>query len=444
MKTVFYSFFLLVAVAASAAGTSNPTDIKFKLAYERKMVLDGVKLLSSDSYWPGAQYEVTVTGFPAVVKFATAAGEEPFRLELKADDSRLPAPPFDLALLVSGNSPVSVFVRKDGEVKFLALADAKEGSDMRTARYVKELRFRGEGGAANEKVFLSAGIGQADMRFITTGCENRPYRENGRLFFTFSSRAYGSWQSVMSIDPLNPADLRLEGTIFFDYGDGLVRNDISSDIFHDEKSGEWRAYSSNFSTGVGSCGTRKRARGGINVVRCERAPLRDVTIMKSRPLDLPGMNEDPDGIWDAEAGKWRLLLSEFTNGGIKASMWESENWDGPFVRLAPPVKWDSTGTTIFPYEGRRYCLSGSSDRACYVYSYPQLERLGQLDFDIPPWPTDGRGGLHGRVWPAVAAFTDKNGKTAYLMVTMDRVNFPGIPLPNWTYGKIMVYVGSAS
>ena len=27
-------------------------------------------------------------------------------------------------------------------------------------------------------------------------------------------------------------------------------------------------------------------------------------------------------------------------------------------------------------------------------------------------------------------------RPAYLMVTMDRVNFPGMPAPNWTYGEL--------
>lgn len=27
----------------------------------------------------------------------------------------------------------------------------------------------------------------------------------------------------------------------------------------------------------------------------------------------------------------------------------------------------------------------------------------------------------------------------HLMLTMDRINYPGIPDPNWTYGAIFIY-----
>ena len=429
----------VLALAAEGVQAKAPMDIDFKLAVEKRFLLNCLVPLSADAYWPGAQYTATVTSLPATLKFVTVKGEEVFRYEVKAGDAKLPALPFDLALFVAGNTDVTVFTRKDGKVKLLGLAKPRMGCDLRTERYTRELRFRTEGGAKDTKVALSAGIGQADIRFVTEGRENRPYTENGRFFFTFSARGWGTNQGIMSIDPHHPEDMRLEGTLFFDYGDGLIRNDTSSDLFHDVEAGEWRAYASNFSTGVGSCGTGKREPGGVNIARCQKNPLHGVNVMKVTRLGLSGMNEDPDGIWDAQAGKWRLLLSEFSRG-IKASMWESDKWDGPFKRIAGPVSHDSTGTTIFPMDGKRYVLSGSSERACFVYSYPDLKMLGRLKFDTPPWPTTGKGGPHGRVWPAVAEF-QRDGKPAYLMVTMDRINFPDMPKPNWSYGKLMVYIG---
>ena len=439
MKSMKMLGLTVLALAMAGLQAKTPMEIDFKLAAEKRFQLDGIIPLSADAYWPGAQYLATVTTLPATLKFVTVKGEEVFRYEVKAGDARLPAVPFDLALFVAGNCDVTVFTRKDGQVKLLGLARPNKGCDLRTASYTRDLRFRAEGGAKDLKVALSAGIGQADIRFVTTGRENRPYTENGRFFFTFSSRGWGTNQGIMSIDPHHPNDLRLEGTLFFDYGDGLIRNDTSSDLFYDDVAGEWRAYVSNFSTGIGSSGTGKREPGGVNIARCKTNPLHGANVMKVTRLGLSGMNEDPDGIWDAEAGKWRLLLSEFSKG-IRASMWESEKWNGPFTRIAGPVSHDSTGTTIFPMDGKRYVLSGSSERACYVYSYPDLQMLGKLKFDTPPWPTTGKGGPHGRVWPAVAEFT-RNGKPAYLMVTMDRINFPGMPRPNWTYGKLMIYVG---
>lgn len=429
----------LIPLSSARAAAQTPMDIDFRLAAERRFQLDALIPLSSDAFWPGAQYTATVTSLPATLRFVTTDGDEVLRCEVQADDARLPAVPFDLALFVAGNSDVTVLTRKSGKVRFHSLVRPRRDCDLRAVRYTRDLRFRVAGGAKAPQVALSAGIGQADIRFVTEGRENRPYEENGRFFFTFSARGWGTNQGIMSIDPLHPDDLRFEGTLFFDYGDGLVRNDTSSDLFHDAEAGEWRAYASNFSTGIASGGTGKREPGGVNVARCRENPLHGVHVMKVTRLHLPGMNEDPDGIWDAQAGKWRLLVSEF-HRGIKASLWESEKWDGPFTRLAGPVSHDSTGTTIFPMGGRRYVLSGSSERACFVYSYPDLKMLGRLKFDTPPWPTTGKGGPHGRVWPAVAEFR-RNGKPAYLMVTMDRINFPEMPRPNWTYGTLMVYVG---
>ena len=425
-----------VEVANEAFGVDLP-DMEFKLEAKRRFVLDGILPLSSDAYWPGAQYTAMVTNLPAALRFVTLDGKEVFRHELKAGDGRIPVPPFEVAMLVAGASPVTVLVRKGGDTRLLEIRKI-EDFEPRRHEYAKTLRFRPDGGATDAHVALSAGVGQADMRFVTEGRENRPYVEGGRLFFTFSARAYGSWLGVMSIDPKNPADLRLEGTVFFDYGDGLLRNDIAADLFHDTETGMWRAYVSNFSTGAGSGGTHKRAVGGINVAWCKDSPLHGVNVMKAKSLGMLGMNEDPDGIFDAAAGKWRLLVSMFTGKGIRASLWESDEWDGPFTRIAGPVDRDSTGTTILPFGDKWYCLSGSSDKTMYAYSYPDLKMRGCLRFDIPPWPMQG-GYPHGRVWPAIAEFAD-GGKSAFLMVTMDRVNFPGMPTPNWTYGELHVYV----
>jgi len=437
-----YSVALLsVALLAGA----NPCGLQFQKVHERRFQLDGIKPLSPDVFWPGAQYVADVRDLPATVGFVSADGRWRFRYELQKGDARLPPLPFELAVLVSGRSSVAFFTRKNGDVRLLGLVspDSEPGFDMRSRKNLSDLRFRTQGGAAHPRVALSAGIGQADIRFVTEGRTNVPYRRNGRLFFTFSARAYGCWLGVMSIDPCNPSDLRTEGTIFFDTGDGLIRNDVAADLFHDETDGLWKAYVSNFSTGADAgAGTQGRAAGGINVAWSEECPLEGVHVMKARSLGLSGMNEDPDGFWDAEAGKWRLLVSEFTSAGIRASMLESDNWDGPFVRLTSPVDVDSTGTAVLPFGSGRYCLFGSARRMFAVRSYPTLEPIGELQLDHPPW--EGKQGWpHGRSWPAVAEFW-KDGRPAYLLVTMDRENFPGMPTPNWTYGKLMVYVADGA
>ncbi len=250
------------------------------------------------------------------------------------------------------------------------------------------------------------------------------------MYFTFSARAYGAYLGVMSFNP-DKCDFRLEGVVLFDYGDGLLRNDLAADLFYDDVAKEWRAYVSNFSTGSDSLGGR--AKGGVNVAWSKACPLRGVSVMRAKSLGLDGMNEDPDGYWDAEAGKWRLLVSEFTAKGIRASLLESENWDGPFCRIAGPVAEDSTQTTLEVVDGRLRALAGSADRALYIYDYPTLGKVGKLDVSRPTWEISSSG--NGRSWPAYAELA--NGLR--LLLTFDRVNFTGMPVPNWTYGGLYLY-----
>jgi len=100
-----------------------------------------------------------------------------------------------------------------------------------------------------------------------------------------------------------------------------------------------------------------------------------------------GQHKDPHGVYDSEAGKWRLLLAEKA-GKFRASMWESDHWDRDYQRLAGPVEMDSIGTRIWP--------------------------------NIIPLP-DG--------YPA-----------PYIALMMDRINYPDMPTPNWTYGAMYLFL----
>ena len=167
--------------------------------------------------------------------------------------------------------------------------------------------------------------------------------------------------------------------------------------------------------------------------------------MKAKSLGLKKlMHEDPSGIWDPDAKKWRLFLCTFKRG-IKAQMLESDNWDGPYVPLTDIVPEDSTGTTIQWMNNVRYCFSGSAEHAFYVYSYPLLKKLGKLKLDIEPWgdtPLDTPWGImktnNSRVWPCFAELPD-GYPYKYILLTMDRINIPGMPIPNWTYGGLYIY-----
>jgi hypothetical protein len=84
--------------------------------------------------------------------------------------------------------------------------------------------------------------------------------------------------------------------------------------------------------------------------------------------------------------------------------------------------------------GQYYALFGSSDRTFYVYSYPDLKRLGELSMRRPPWID----GMNTRVWPNVIPLPE-GYPAPYIALSMDRVNYPG--LAGWTYGALYLYHG---
>lgn len=429
--TILAAAIFSTALADEYGTAFSPCDLDFKCVWWGRSVFDAeMPFPDGVSFVPSAHYAADVTRLPAEMRIVDAKGDVYASFAAPTNV----APPYTMHLSVDGARSAAVFATKDGKTQFVRYDKWPKDFDPRRKNYLRELSVRSDGGMSPVASSLSAGVGQADVRFVTSGREGALYSEGGRLFFTFSAR-HGSACAVGSIDPARPSDgWRLEGSVLFDYGDGLLRNDLAPHIFFDEESGEWRGWACNFSTGAETGG---RARGGVNAVWSKASPLHGFSVMNAKSLGLDGMNEDPCGVYDNEAGKWRLLLSTFTPGGIRAQMFESDRWDGGFVPLSPKVKEDSTGTTIAVINGVRYCLSGSVAREYYVYSYPMLEKKGVLKMSPTPWG-EAKGWPHGRGWPALAEMPE-GCPYRYLMLTMDRINYPGIPDPNWTYGAIFVY-----
>ena len=425
---------LAAGLLLSAFGTAHLKTIAadegksaFSLVWNRRFRFDAERPLPEGmTFLPAAHYSAQVVALPGEMRFVR--GDETL-FSFAAPTNA--APPYEMHVMLTGAHTPAVFVTKDGVTTLAALTKWPEELDPRSAALTNSVRCVVSENLRGPKVSLSAGIGQADTRFVTEGRCNRPYRKDGRLFFTFSARAYGAYLGVMSFDP-DRLDFRLEGVILFDYGDGLLRNDVAADLFYDDVADEWRAYVSNFST-TGDV-LNRRAKGGLNCAWSKACPLFGVSVMRAKSLGFGGMNEDPDGYWDEGAKKWRLLVSEFVRGGgIRASLWESDRWDGDFVRLAGPVAEDSTGTTLASVGGEVVALSGGSGRQFHVYDYPTLRRKGFLEMRDPPWEVSSSG--NGRSWPAYAELPDGRG----ILLTFDRVNFPGMPKPNWTYGGLYLY-----
>ncbi len=336
---------------------------------------------------------------------------------------------------------INLLIETAGESQLVGYCDFSEHLDLREAKNMR----RYDSGVVIDlaeysgivlrgaTVALTPGTGQADIRAITDH-EGNALIDEGRLWFTVTVRGRALSNPMQGVFSLNPSvfDLRFEGIIAFDSGDGLLRNEHASHLFLDPGSGEWRGWTTGFSAYGGEGGEDEKT---ILAVSSTRDPRRGFSIMKAKPVGIDGAHEDPHCIYDSEAKKWRLLLCE-KHEKFRAAMWESDHWDREFQRIAGPVPMDSTGTMIQNFDGTRFALYGSADRKIYVATYPDLQPAGELDLLLPPW-NEING---GRVWPNIIPLPD-GYPSPYLALMMDRVNFPGMPKPNWTYGALYLYHG---
>lgn len=350
---------------------------------------------------------------------------------------------FILRAQLYGNTS-GFFVEEDGVTTYLGHINVEDAFPAELDFRNKKIAFSStfnvfsnlEGSSIinGAKSYLSTGVGQADVRLISYE-DLTPYIDEGRLWFTFSCRGLGinqSCQGVMSLDP-TLFDPKLEGIIVFDHGDGLLRNDYSSHLFFDRNAGEWRAYACDFG---GTAYTDGRSGTGLITAVSSNDPRKGFSIMKANKVDvdkIKGHNEDPCIFFDAEAGSWRLLTSVFTDNSIVSGTFESDTWDGVFSPVVEPIEMNSTGTSIQRIGEQLYCFMGGNGNL-RVHSYPNLDLIGELNLDLQPhWPKPA-----GRVWASIVPLPE-GYPYRYVLMTMDRPNFPGVQGRNWSYGALYYY-----
>jgi hypothetical protein len=226
-------------------------------------------------------------------------------------------------------------------------------------------------------VSLTVGVGQADFCIVTDGPGYRPYMENGRMFCTFSARAGMKYtKSVASFSPTT-FDFKMEGILLTNYGDGdpLLRNDAVNHLFRDAD-GTWKAVGCGWSTTTHDLKHRKGS--GLLVYEAKNNPLHGINILYARPLVLANNSkaEDPHFFYDATTNKWRLSTSAIVNKRLRACLWESDRWDGPYSKIAGPVPYDSTGCQIMGFGEKKYVMTANIKRMRPVYEYPTLSYVG--------------------------------------------------------------------
>ena len=209
-----------------------------------------------------------------------------------------------------------------------------------------------------------------------------------------------------------------------------MRNDLASHIFYDKDAKEWRGLTVGFSA-YGD--PQKKVPKQLWAISSKKDPRFGFSIMKAKRITMRKASEDPHIIYDKKAKKWRVLVCVKASG-FPAALFESDKWDGPYKKIAGPVKVNSTGCLLQKFGSRYYALFGSKDRKFYVYSYPDLKQLGVLDMIRPPWEK----GIKTRCWPNVIPLPD-GYPAPYISLTMDRVNYTG--LKGWTYGALYFYHG---
>ncbi len=340
---------------------------------------------------------------------------------------------------------LGIFVTQNGNTQYIGHIPVKEhfGNilDFRDIKTAGKCTFnlvsnlQGKVVVNGARSFLSSGMGQADIRLISNE-DLSPYIDNGRLWFTFSCRGIDTPQSAQGVISLDPSvfDVKFEGMIVFDHGDGLLRNDYASHLFYDRKAKEWRAYVCDFG---GSAHKEGRTGTGLITASSPKDPRKGYSVMKAALVDtsyIDGHNEDPCIFYDEIVGKWKLLTSAFVHGTITSRTFESDEWNGKFKIVAPPIKINSTGTSIQRIGNKHYALMGGEGGNLRIHNYPGLEELGELKLDLQPhWPQPA-----GRVWASVVPLPE-GYPYRYVLLTMDRPNFPGITVKSWSYGALYFY-----
>jgi len=344
-----------------------------------------------------------------------------------------------IILQMLGNG-FSVYVQNDGLPSPVGQSDLGPTMDVRHKHYLYTFQSRLYVSLKGGKVLLnkvesvlSSGMGLADIRAITYE-DGEPMLDQGRLWYTMTIRGRALPHHIQGVFSMNPTtfDLRLEGVILFDRNDGLLRNEVASHLFYDRKEKVWRGLTTGFSAYA-----RPDEKKQLLAIESQRDPRFGFSIMSATPFGIVGDIEDPHILFDSIAQKWRMLTCENQNG-YKAIMLESDEWNRGYRRIAGPVSHNSTGTSIQKIGSERYCFSGSQERQIFIYSYPNLQQVGTLQMDLPPW--DATSGT--RVWPNVVQLPE-GYPFRYIALMMDRFNFPGLEGPNWTYGALYLYHGYA-
>ena len=288
---------------------------------------------------------------------------------------------------------------------------------------------------------LDGGICQADPRPVRYE-DGTPVMENGRLFITWSTRAgFGGFQSVVSWTP-GLCDFRMEGALFFDYGDGRWQNDVATSLIFDRNRGKWLLWASAFHGGhyLQYAELENDPRFGLQVVDTERMPTESGIPGDSRLSDErlwlgKRGDEDPDMLFDKETGLWHMSVCRVSRvEGKDTYTYYLFTSKEPFSGYTFAGKVNDAGVTggnLLSVGGRKYLVYGRrfdarAEYACVDLADPEHPERLSCDYDD--------GGFRG--WGTVIP-VPCGKRTRWVWLTFDRQR--AHPEDTWSYGNLYVY-----
>ena len=332
---------------------------------------------------------------------------------------------------------VSVYLRRDGidtpvcDIDAPSLAEYRCESVMHKAKACLCITSSAGGVCTltGVEAYVSGGISQADLRPMRY--ENgEPIIEGGRVFLTASARCEKlRYQIVLSLCP-TLFDLRMEGAMFYSYGDGYIHGDVAPTVIYDRNAGLWRlwiwslahghilAYSDSFSD----------PRYGISIIDARLMERAHDDAPVEAPLARKG-DEDPelifiDGVWH-----FAVCRSD-TDGTYHYFHFTSDRPDGGFVYKDKTAGGEKTGGSFVKTPEGVYFVCGSDFGKTSVYDVYPLD-----DFSTPTSPiVDLRdGGFRG--WGSMF-LVPCGSRHKYVWITFDRHGGSSF---RWSYGNIYVF-----
>ena len=277
-------------------------------------------------------------------------------------------------------------------------------------------------------VCVSGGIGQADIRPMKY--ENgEVITEGGRVFLTASERLEtGAYQSILSWLPTT-SDIRMEGALFFDLGDGVASNDVATSAVYDRNLNQWYIWFCAFSHGhaLARAKTTADIRHGISIIDAE--PLSKLPESDKINLGAVFGDEDPDLIW--HGGKWHLSVCRYEADGYHYYKFTSDSPLDNFTFADRTPGKEKTGGSFVNFEGEIYFVCGSDFKRRAVY-----EAYDLYDFSAPHELKHDfdDGGFRG--WGSVFGL-NIGTRRRYFHITFDR--FLTSKKWNWSYGNVYLF-----